>query len=94
MVGLSFEAVIVFQSGGTLILLMALVLVFKAYEARTKDHRRTETWLCLSKKSGAPRPMPSGRAPRSCAKPNCDWRNGQPALPSACGCWRCLLAGR
>ncbi len=54
MVGLSFEPVIAFQSGGTLTLLMALVLVFKAYEARTKDHRRTEMWLYLSEESRPP----------------------------------------
>jgi hypothetical protein len=55
MVGLSFEPVIAFQSGGTLTLLMALVLVFKAYEARTKDHRRTEMWLYLSEESRPPK---------------------------------------
>jgi hypothetical protein len=47
MIGLSFEPVIAFQSGGTLTLLMAVILIFKAREARTKDYRKTEMWLYL-----------------------------------------------
>ena len=54
MVGLSFDPVVAFQSGGTLTVLMALVLMFKAYEARTKDYRRTEMWLYLSKEQRPP----------------------------------------
>ena len=34
---------------------MAGVLVFKAYEARTKDHRRTEMWLYLPEESRPPK---------------------------------------
>lgn len=55
MIGLSFEPVIAFQSGGTLTLLMALILVFKAHEARKKDHRRTEMWLYLPEASRPPK---------------------------------------
>jgi hypothetical protein len=47
--------VIAFQSGGTLTLLMVLVLIFKAYEARTKDYRRTEMWLYLPEESRPPK---------------------------------------
>jgi len=54
MVGLSFEPVVAFQAGGTLTVLMALVLMFKAYEARTKDYRRTEMWLYLEKNERPP----------------------------------------
>ena len=54
MVGLSFDPVIAFQSGGTLTVLMVLVLMFKAREARTKDHRHTEMWLYLPKESRPP----------------------------------------
>ena len=54
MVGLSFDPVVAFQTGGTLMLLMTLVLVFKAHEARTKDHRRTEMWLYLPEESRPP----------------------------------------
>ena len=54
MVGLSFEPVVAFQAGGTLTVLMALVLMFKAYEARTKDYRRTEMWLYLPKELRPP----------------------------------------
>ena len=49
MVGMSFEPRLAFQAGGTLTTLMALVLLYKASEARTKDHRRTELWLYLPK---------------------------------------------
>ena len=47
-------SVVAFQAGGTLTVLMALVLMFKAYEARTKDHRRTEMWLYLPEESRPP----------------------------------------
>lgn len=49
MIGLSFLPRTAFQSGGFLTMVMTGVLVFKAAEARTKDHRRTEMWLYLSK---------------------------------------------
>ena len=49
MVGLSFEPRAAFQAGGTLTTFMALVLIFKAREALTKDYRRTEMWLYLPK---------------------------------------------
>lgn len=55
MVGLSFVPRIAFQVGGTLTTLMALVLILKAYEARTKDHRRTEMWLYLPKEARPPK---------------------------------------
>ena len=55
MVGLSFDPVIAFQSGGTLTVFMVLVLLFKAYEARTKDYRRTEMWLYLSEEARPPK---------------------------------------
>lgn len=55
MVGLSFDPVIAFQTGGTLALLMVMVLIFKAHEARSKDHRRTEMWLYLSEESRPPK---------------------------------------
>ena len=49
MVGLSFEPRACFQAGGTLTTMMALVLIFKAREALTKDYRKTEMWLYLPK---------------------------------------------
>lgn len=55
MVGLSFAPLIAFQAGGTLTTMMALVLILKAYEARTKDHRRTEMWLYLPEESRPPK---------------------------------------
>jgi hypothetical protein len=49
MIGLSFEPRAAFQAGGTLTTIMALILIFKAREASTKDYRKTEMWLYLEK---------------------------------------------
>jgi hypothetical protein len=49
MVGLSFAPRAAFQAGGTLTTIMALILIWKAREALTKDYRRTEMWLYLPK---------------------------------------------
>lgn len=49
MIGLSFLPRSAFQAGGFLSLVMTLVLLLKAHEARTKDHRRMEMWLYLPK---------------------------------------------
>lgn len=54
MIGLSFMPRSAFQAGGFLTMTMTLVLVLKAYEARTKDHRRTEMWLYLPKENRPP----------------------------------------
>lgn len=54
MIGLSFLPRSAFQAGGFLSILMTLVLVLKAREARTKDHRNTEMWLYLRKESRPP----------------------------------------
>jgi len=47
MIGMSFDAHLAFQAGGTLTLMMCAVLIYKAYEARTKSYRYTEMWLYL-----------------------------------------------
>jgi hypothetical protein len=57
MIGLSFLPRSAFQAGGFLIMTMTLVLIFKAREARTKDHRRTEMWLYLPKESRPPQAL-------------------------------------
>ena len=49
MIGMSFEPRLAFQAGGTLTMLMAVVLLYKAREALTKDYRKTEMWLYLEK---------------------------------------------
>lgn len=56
MIGLSFLPHSAFQAGGFLSLIMTLVLLLKAEEARTKDHRRTEMWLYLPKDRRPPQP--------------------------------------
>ena len=54
MIGLSFEPRIAFQTGGVLTLTMAGILIFKAQEALTKNHRKTEMWLYLPKEQRPP----------------------------------------
>jgi hypothetical protein len=54
MVGMSFMPRLAFQAGGFLTTLMALILIFKAYEARTKNYRSTEMWLYLEKNERPP----------------------------------------
>ena len=54
MVGLSFNPLVSFQTGGVLTMLMTAILVFKAFEARTKPYRRTEMWLYLPEESRPP----------------------------------------
>jgi hypothetical protein len=54
MIGLSFLPRSAFQAGGFLSLVMTLILIAKAYEARTKDHRRMEMWLYLPKELRPP----------------------------------------
>ena len=54
MVGMSFNARAAFQAGGFLTTLMALILIYKAWEARRKNHRHTELWLYLPKEQRPP----------------------------------------
>lgn len=54
MVGMSFAPRLAFQAGGFLTTIMAFVLILKAHEARTKDHRKTEMWLYLEKDERPP----------------------------------------
>jgi hypothetical protein len=54
MVGMSFNPRAAFQAGGFLTTLMTLILIYKAWEARTKNHRRTELWLYLPKEQRPP----------------------------------------
>ena len=49
MTGMSFDPRLAFQAGGFLTTIMAFVLILKAREALTKDHRRTEMWLYIDK---------------------------------------------
>jgi hypothetical protein len=54
MIGLSFHPRAAFQAGGFLTTIMALVLIFKAREALTKNYKRTEMWLYLPKEQRPP----------------------------------------
>jgi len=54
MIGMSFMPRLAFQAGGFLTTVMSAILVLKAFEARTKDYRRTEMWLYLEKDQRPP----------------------------------------
>jgi hypothetical protein len=54
MIGLSFHPRAAFQAGGFLTTIMALVLIFKAREALTKNYRRTEMWHYLPQEQRPP----------------------------------------
>lgn len=47
MVGFSFEPRLMFQTGGTLSMVVVLVLIFKARNALTSNYKHTEMWLML-----------------------------------------------
>ncbi|HEX5080102.1 MAG TPA: hypothetical protein VFV80_13200 [Geminicoccaceae bacterium] len=53
-IGLIFEPVVAFKTGGALTLLMVLILLLKAQQARSRPYRRTEVWLILDKRLGLP----------------------------------------
>ena len=54
MIGMSFMPKLAFQAGGFLTTMMSAILMLKAFEARTKDYRRTEMWLYLEKDQRPP----------------------------------------
>jgi hypothetical protein len=54
MIGMSFMPKFAFQAGGFLTTLMCAILMLKAYEANSKDYRRTEMWLYLEKDQRPP----------------------------------------
>ena len=54
MIGMSFMPRLAFQAGGILTTMMCAVLIYKAYEANTKDYRHTEMWLYLDKEQRPP----------------------------------------
>jgi len=54
MIGMSFEPRLAFKAGGFLTTLMSAILILKAFEARTKNYRRTELWLYLPKEQRPP----------------------------------------
>jgi hypothetical protein len=54
MTGMSFEPRLAFKAGGFLTTLMSAILILKAFEARTKNYRKTELWLYLPKEQRPP----------------------------------------
>lgn len=54
MFGMSYVPKTAFQVGGFLTMVVCAILILKAYEANTKDYRRTELWLCLAKEHRPP----------------------------------------
>ena len=53
-IGMSFMPKFAFQAGGFLTTLMCTILMIKAYEANSKDYRRTEMWLYMEKEQRPP----------------------------------------
>jgi Ca2+/Na+ antiporter len=51
MVGFSFNPVSAFRSGAVLTLLMAAILIWKAYTAASKNPKTTEVWIYLDQKT-------------------------------------------
>lgn len=51
MVGFSFNPVSAFRSGAVLTLLMAAILIWKAYAAAGKNPKTTEVWIYLDDKA-------------------------------------------
>jgi len=49
MVGLSFDPVLAFRTGGILLLLLLAILLLKAQRAPSANFRRTEAWLLLDR---------------------------------------------
>ena len=54
MVGLVFDPVLAFKTGGALTLLMAAILQLKAERARSQPYRSTEVWLLLDRQLDLP----------------------------------------
>ena len=87
MFGLSFDGRIAFKTGGVLTLVMAFILIFKAYEAKTKDYRRTEMWLYLPKEQRPPKAYRAmGEFDGAVGHLSACSRCGPRWYPLACGC--------
>ena len=54
MIGMSFMPKFAFQAGRFLTTLMCAIPMLKAYEANSKDYRRTKMWLYLDKQQRPP----------------------------------------
>ena len=52
MVGLVFDPVLAFKTGGALTLLMAAILQLKAERARSQPYRSTEVWAASGPTAG------------------------------------------
>ncbi|MGH6921494.1 MAG: hypothetical protein ACREJ0_27785 [Geminicoccaceae bacterium] len=52
--GLIFDPVLALKTGSALTMLMAVVLLLKSEQARSRPYRRTEVWLILDKRLGLP----------------------------------------
>jgi hypothetical protein len=54
-IGLSWHPILAARTGGVLVTVMTLVLIYRARRAHLEDYRRTEVWLLLAE---ADRPHP------------------------------------
>ncbi len=54
MFGLSYEPDLAARAGGTLSLVVALILAFRAWTARTRPYKNTELWIIIDKDKRPP----------------------------------------
>lgn len=54
MFGMAYDIRLSFLFGGTMTTVWTAILLYKAREARTKDYRKTEMWLCMPKRLRPP----------------------------------------
>jgi hypothetical protein len=89
-VGLVFEPVLALKTGSALTLLMAVVLLLKSAQARSRPYQRTEVWLILDKQLG----LPEDRAQRMVSQVLHDTydRYARRCLAVALGLWLLGLA--
>jgi hypothetical protein len=83
--GLVFEPALALKTGSALTLLMAVILLLKAEQARSRPYRRTEVWLILDKQLG----LPEDRAQRMVGQVLHDTyhRYARYCLAAAVGLW-------
>jgi hypothetical protein len=82
--------VLALKTGSALTLLMAVVLLLKAEQARSRPYRRTEVWLILDRRLG----LPEDRAQRMVSQVLHDTydRYARHCLAVAVGLWLLGLA--
>jgi hypothetical protein len=61
--GVSFEPLLAARTGGILMTLMTVILLYKAREALVRDYRRSEMWIMLDRANRPPEAYARWAAP-------------------------------